>query len=84
MAKSGRKLPLLTVEDFKRVLSADGWVQVQGTKHLAYEHPTKDGKVNLDEKWTSVRAGSWVFRSVVYEQAGVTKAEFVELYWKTR
>lgn len=53
-----------------------------GTKHLAYEHPTKSGKVNIDEKWTSVKAGSWVFRSVVMDQAGITRREFEELYWK--
>lgn len=84
MAKRGRKIPPLTVEDFKRVLRADGWVQVEGTRHLAYEHPTKRGKVNLDEKWRNVRMGSWVFRSVVLEQAGLTRSEFERLYWKTR
>ena len=84
MAKRGRKLPPLTAEDFKRVLRAAGWAQVSGTKHLAYEHPTKPGKVNVDEKWRNVKAGSWVFRSVVYDQAGMTKEEFEELYWQTR
>lgn len=81
---SGRKLPLLTADDFVRVLRAAGYVQVAGTKHLAFEHPTRPGKVNVDEKWQNVKAGSWVFRSVVYDQARLTKQEFEELYWKTR
>lgn len=77
-------MPPLTTEDFKRVLRAAGWTRVPGTKHLAYEHPEKSGKVNLDEKWTQVIPGSWVFRSVVLDQAGMTRREFEELYWKTR
>ncbi len=77
-------MPPLTAGDFVRVLRAVGYVQVEGTKHLAFEHPDRPGKVNVDEKWKNVKVGSWVFRSVVYEQARMTKAEFVELYWKTR
>lgn len=84
MAKSGSKLPLLSADDFVRVLLAAGWQPVEGTKHLAFEHPTKLGKVNVDAKWTSVKPGSWVFRSVVYEQAGMTRKDFEELFWETR
>ena len=84
MAKRGRKLPPLTAADFKRVLRAAGWLPVPGTKHLAYEHPDRPDKVNIDDKWTHVKPGSWVFRSVVVDQAGMTRREFEDLYWKTR
>lgn len=80
MAKKGRKLPLLTAGDFVRVIRADGWHQVDGTKHLAFKHPTKPGKVNIDEKWDRVKPGGWVFRSVL-EQASLSRAEFERLYW---
>jgi len=80
LGKSGRKLPLLTADDFVRVVRADGWYSVPGTKHLAYEHPTKRGKVIIDEKWDSVKTGSWVFRSVL-SQAGLSREEFERLFW---
>lgn len=80
----GRKPPPLKADDFKRVLRALGYVAVDGTKHLAFEHPDRPGKVNVDEKWTGVKSGSWVFRSVVHEQMGLTTAEFFEVYWRTR
>ncbi len=84
MGKRGRKLPPLTAKDLIRVLRADGWQQVKGTKHLAFEHSTKSGKVNVDEKWENIKTGDWVFRSVVIEQAGMTKKAFEALYWSTR
>jgi hypothetical protein len=62
------------------VVKADGWAQVPGTKHLAYKHPTKPGKVNIDAKWTRVKPGSWVFKAVL-AQAGLTRQEFERLYW---
>lgn len=83
MGKSGRKLPPLTADDFKRVIRADGWLPVKGTKHLAYEHPTKRGKVNIDDKWTDVPPGSWAFKSVL-QQAGLTRREFETLFWKKK
>ena len=84
MGKRGRKLPPLTYADFRRVVLADGWRLVGGTKHENYEHPTKSGsKVSLDKKWENVKTGSWVFSSVL-QQAGLSRAEFEELYWSTR
>lgn len=83
MARSGRKLPLLDAADLERVVRADGWVSVKGTKHLAFEHPTKPGKVNIDEKWTNVKVGSWTFRWVL-QHAGLSRKEFERLYWDTR
>jgi hypothetical protein len=46
MGKRGRKLPPLSFGDLERVVKADGWVRVEGTKHENYEHPTKPGKVS--------------------------------------
>jgi predicted RNA binding protein YcfA (HicA-like mRNA interferase family) len=83
MGKRGRKLPPLTANDLKRVIHADGWRSVPGKDHLAFEHPTKRGKVNIDHKWTGVTPGGWVFRSVL-RQAGLTRKRFEELYWTTR
>jgi len=83
MGKRGHKLPPLSFGDLERVVKADGWVRVEGTKHENYEHPTKSGKVSLDKKWTGVVSGGWVFRSVL-QQAGLTRAEFEALYWSTR
>lgn len=84
MARRGRKIPLLTAKDLERVIRADGWYPVEGRKHAAFKHPTKPGKVNIDLKWRNVKVGSWVFCSVVHDQAGLTRAEFDELYWETR
>jgi predicted RNA binding protein YcfA (HicA-like mRNA interferase family) len=84
MGKRGRKIPPLTFDDFDRVLRADGWFPVDGTKHENYKHPTKHGKVSLDKKWKNVRVGDWVWRSVVVDQASMTKREFETLYWETR
>ena len=83
MGKRGRKLPPLTYADFRRVLLADDWQRVEGTKHENYEHPTKSGKVSLDKKWENVKTGSWPFRSVL-QTAGLSRAEFEKLYWSTR
>ncbi len=78
-----RKIPPLTTADLERVLKAAGWREAKGTKHVAFEHSTKPGKVNVDEKWENVKLGSWTLRSVL-QQAGMSRQEFVELYWKTR
>jgi predicted RNA binding protein YcfA (HicA-like mRNA interferase family) len=80
MAK-GQKLPTLTAKDLVRVVLADGWFRVPGTKHLAFKHPMKPGKVNIDEKWTAIRAGDRFFRSVL-RQASLTRREFEDLYWE--
>jgi hypothetical protein len=84
MGKRGRKLPPLTFDDLDRVIRADGWLPVGGTKHENYKHPTKPGKVSLDRKWKNVRVGDWVFRSAVIDQARMTKRQFETLYWDTR
>lgn len=83
MGKRGRKLPPLTFADFERVILADDWHLVDGTKHENYEHPTKRGKVSLDKKWDGVKVGSWPFRTVL-QQAELSRAQFEKLYWETR
>jgi predicted RNA binding protein YcfA (HicA-like mRNA interferase family) len=81
LAKRARRLPTLTAADVICVIQADGWTLVKGTKHLAFEHPTKPGKVNVSQKWTHVRPGGWPLTAVL-AQAGLTKDEFDELYWR--
>lgn len=81
MGKHG-KLPGLAWTDFARVLQFDGWYRVGGT-HEDYKHPTKPEKVSLDKKWKDVATDNSVFHSVL-RQAGWTKKQFVELYWKSR
>ena len=81
MAKRGRKLPTLTATDLICVVEADGWHREQGTKHLAWEHPTKPGKVNIDAKWQHVRRSGWPLTAVL-AQAGLTREEFEDIYWE--
>jgi predicted RNA binding protein YcfA (HicA-like mRNA interferase family) len=80
LGKSRRKLPTLTAGDLICVVEADGWVRVDGTKHLAWEHPTKNGKVNISAKWQHVRPSGWPFTAVL-AQAGLTMGQFEDLYW---
>jgi predicted RNA binding protein YcfA (HicA-like mRNA interferase family) len=78
-----RPLPPLTADDFIRVLHALGYDQVKGTKHLAFEHPTRPGKVNIDAKWTGVKVGHITFKGVL-AQMRITRAEFERLFRETR
>jgi len=64
--------------DLERAIKRDRWARTKGTKHAAYKHPTKTGKVNLDEKWTGVKYHHEVFTSVAC-QAGLTKHELLRL-----
>lgn len=80
MAKPGRRLPTLTAANVICVIEADGWVETDGTKHRAWEHPTKPGKVNIGAKWKHVRPNGWPL-SAVLTQAGLTPAEFERIYW---
>lgn len=78
--KKGSKLHRgpFTCADLKRAIKADGWESAKNKKHLNYEHPTKRGKVSLDEKWTGIRANDTMFRSVA-RQAGLTNKELLQL-----
>jgi predicted RNA binding protein YcfA (HicA-like mRNA interferase family) len=81
VAKRGRGLPTLTANDLICVLKADGWYEVAGTKHLAFEHGEKSGKVNISAKWQHVRPTGWPLTAVL-NQAEITKDKFETLYWK--
>jgi predicted RNA binding protein YcfA (HicA-like mRNA interferase family) len=74
-------MPTLTAADLICVVEADGWQREHGTKHLAWEHPTKYGKVNIDAKWVHIRPSGWPLTSVL-AQASLTKERFEELYWE--
>lgn len=78
-----QKMPTLRFADLEGVIKLDGWYEVEGTKHAAYKHPTKDGKVNLDRKWTGVKVGGWICNAVC-QQASLTRDDFEALYWKSR
>lgn len=83
MGKRGRRLPILSAADLICVIEADGWQPCEGTRHLAWEHPTKQGKVNIDAKWEHIRPSGWPLTSVL-SQAGLTKEAFEALYWEHR
>ena len=81
--KSKKKGPQLhrgpfTCADLRRAIKLDGWESAKNRKHLNFEHPTKSGKVSLDEKWTAIRANDTMFRSVA-RQAGLSNKELLLL-----
>lgn len=53
-----------TFDDLRKILEAEGYVRREGAGHPHWEHPSRPGKVSLDEKWTGVKCGSLVFNSV--------------------
>lgn len=76
-----RKLPPLDAGDLMRMLTADGFRRVEGTKHLAFEHPGRpgSGKVSVSLKWTGLKFGSFALQGVM-AQAGWTKDDVRRLY----
>jgi predicted RNA binding protein YcfA (HicA-like mRNA interferase family) len=83
MGKRARKLPILTADDIAKVLRADGWHRVDGTKHLAFEHPRKRGKVLFGANWAHVRPTGDPLRGIL-RTAELSQAEFERLYWQMR
>jgi hypothetical protein len=76
---SGRlKSGPFTFADLERAIEADGWLPDGHGDHPNYSHETKRGKVQLDKKWTGVKKGSMVFRSVA-SQAGLSQRELQKL-----
>lgn len=67
-----------TYADLDKAIDLDGWYPVDGTKHESYEHATKGGKVSLDKKWTGIKYGHNMFKSVA-AQAGLTQQELLKL-----
>ena len=67
-----------TFDDLEKAIKSDGWYEVGHGDHPNYEHGTKSGKVQLDKKWTGVKKGSVVLRSVA-RQADLTDKELLKL-----
>jgi len=67
-----------TFADLEQAIMNDDWLEADHGDHPNYKHPTKSGKVQLDKKWTGVKKGSVVFKSVA-RQAGLTQKQLLEL-----
>lgn len=67
-----------TFSDLDRAIKRDGWKEAKHGNHPNYKHPTKKGKVQLDKKWTGIRANDLMFRSVA-RQASLTNKELLRL-----
>lgn len=81
--KKGTKGPPLNrgpfaFRDLDRAIKKDGWREAKHGDHPNYKHPTKSGKVQLDKKWTSIRANDTMFRSVA-RQAGLSNKALLRL-----
>lgn len=79
----GRRLPPLTTADVVRMLRYDGWLEVKGTTHRNFEHPTKPGKVQVSPGWVGVKPGSNPWRGLL-AQTGWSKDELMRTYWASR
>jgi predicted RNA binding protein YcfA (HicA-like mRNA interferase family) len=80
-AYKGQKLPPLTARELVRMLLADGWIEVRGTKHRNFEHPKRGGKVSVSMKWTGLRFGHQAMKGVM-AQASWSKADVKRLYFE--
>ena len=69
-----------TSDDFKNAVRLDGWEQEKGGRgdHTLWRHPTRRGKITIDESWTSVKTSHDPFRGVK-ETGGYTKDELLSL-----
>lgn len=68
-----------TASDFERALGLDGWERIKGkTRHPAFKHPAKPGKVNYGTNWSGVMYGHQTFEGVA-AQAGLTKRQLLQL-----
>lgn len=67
-----------TFSDLDRAIKKDGWTEAKHGNHPNYKHSTKRGKVQLDKKWTGIRANDLMFRSVA-RQAGLTNKQLLRL-----
>lgn len=65
-------------KDLDRAIKRNGWLEAKHGGHPNYKHPTKRGKVQLDKKWTGIRANDMMFRSVA-RQAGLSNKELLRL-----
>lgn len=67
-----------TFKDLDCAIKLDGWYEAGHGRHPNYRHPVKPGKVQLDRKWTGIRASDELFRSVAW-QAGVSSKALLRL-----
>ncbi len=75
-------MPPLDARDIEAILRADGWFEVPGTRHRAFEHAEKPGKVNFSAGVRDVRKGTLLWRSIFHQQAGLTDREVERIYWE--
>jgi len=62
-----------TYDDIRKAIEGQGYVREAGASHPQWRHPTRPGKVSLDEKWTGVKTGQLVFDSLARQTAYGTK-----------
>lgn len=71
-----------TANDVRYALHADGWVKCAGkgggTRHEAWEHPTKRGKFMVDDKWDSLRISDPILKGMV-RTTGIDKKRLLRL-----
>lgn len=60
--------------ELERELRRVGYEATKPGDHLNFKHPDRPGKVQLDAKWTGVKVGGWVWRSLC-RQTGYSKKE---------
>jgi len=53
-----------TFDDIRIAIEKQGYVREEAAGHPQWRHTTRAGKVSLDEKWTGVKKGQVVFKSL--------------------
>jgi predicted RNA binding protein YcfA (HicA-like mRNA interferase family) len=78
----GKKLPSLSSQDIIDVIKLDGWrfKRIKGDHHH-FRHPIKRGLVTVPHPVKNIDKD--VFFSIL-RQAGLTKKEFIRLYFEGR
>ena len=81
--RQGKKGPRLhrgpfTAGDLKKAIKLDGWEPVKSGDHLNYKHPSRRGKIQIDDKWTAVKPGHYTFKGIC-TQGGYQKKELLQL-----
>lgn len=68
------------ISHIRAVLHADGWVQhSQRGSHENLKHPTRSGKITLDNSWTGGVAAKDAVFGFMASQGGYSKKEFIRL-----
>ncbi len=65
-------------QDLERAIKLGGWKLEGHGDHPNYNHPRKSGKVQLDKKWTGIRANDTIFSSVA-RQASLSNRQLLQL-----